>query len=116
MDGRSGSGKTTLVERVRTAVPGTQVIHTDDFAWWHSRFGWHDLMIDGVFETRHRGAFGALSAAGMGEPWAHWAHRRVGTGPWERATIIVAGTTDVSYDPMGEVVIAAPRLAGRDAA
>ena len=55
VDGRSGSGKTTLAERVRTAVPGAEVVHTDDIAWWHSRFGWHDLMIDGVLEPIHRG-------------------------------------------------------------
>jgi hypothetical protein len=30
VDGRSGSGKTTLAERVRTAVPGAEVVHTDD--------------------------------------------------------------------------------------
>ena len=26
--------------------------------------------------------------------------------PWERATIIVAGTPDITHDPIGEVVIA----------
>ena len=26
--------------------------------------------------------------------------------PWERATIIVAGTSDITHDPVGEVVIA----------
>jgi hypothetical protein len=30
--------------------------------------------------------------------------------PWERATIIVAGTTDITYDPIGEVVMATPLL------
>jgi hypothetical protein len=30
--------------------------------------------------------------------------------PWERATIIVAGTPDVTHDPIGEVVSAPPLL------
>jgi len=30
--------------------------------------------------------------------------------PWERATIIVAGTPDITHDPIGEVVIAPPVL------
>lgn len=53
LDGRSGSGKTALAERVRTAVPGAEVVHTDDIAWWHSRFDWHDLMINSVLDTLH---------------------------------------------------------------
>jgi hypothetical protein len=44
VDGRSGSGKTAFAERLRTAIPGAQVVHTDDIAWWHSRFGWDDLI------------------------------------------------------------------------
>src|SRR5260370_13534581 len=55
VDGRSGSGKPTLAERLRTAVPGAEVVHTDAIAWWHSRFGWFDLMIDGVLDPLHRG-------------------------------------------------------------
>jgi hypothetical protein len=30
--------------------------------------------------------------------------------PWERATIIVAGTSDITHDPIDEVVIAPPLL------
>src|SRR3954452_20634510 len=55
LDGRSGSGKTTLAGRLSAAIPGTAVVHTDDIAWWHSLFGWHDLMIDGVLEPLHHG-------------------------------------------------------------
>lgn len=46
VDGRGASGKSTLAERLRLAVPGAQVVHTDDIAWALSRFGWDDLMID----------------------------------------------------------------------
>jgi hypothetical protein len=38
VDGRSSSGKTTLAARVQAAVAGSAVVHTDDIAWWHSRF------------------------------------------------------------------------------
>src|SRR5215472_77346 len=45
IDGRSSSGKTTLAERVAKAIPATAVVHTDDIAWFHSRFGWADLAV-----------------------------------------------------------------------
>jgi hypothetical protein len=55
VDGRSSSGKTTLAARVQAAVAGSAVVHTDDLAWWHSRFGWADLLIDGILMPVHRG-------------------------------------------------------------
>jgi hypothetical protein len=55
VDGRSSSGKTTLAARVQAAVPGSAVVHTDDIAWRHSRFGWADLLVDGVLVPVHRG-------------------------------------------------------------
>jgi energy-coupling factor transporter ATP-binding protein EcfA2 len=48
VDGRSSSGKTTLAARLRGAVAESAVVHTDDIAWRHSRFGWADLLIDGI--------------------------------------------------------------------
>ena len=36
-------------------VPGSAVVHTDDIAWRHSRFGWADLLIEGILEPVHRG-------------------------------------------------------------
>jgi hypothetical protein len=48
VDGRGGSGKSALAERLRGAMAGAAVVHSDDVAWAHSRFGWDDLMIDGV--------------------------------------------------------------------
>jgi hypothetical protein len=175
VDGRSGSGKTTVAERLRTAVPDAEVVHTDDIAWWHSRFGWHDLMIDGVLEPLHRGqsvhyqppAWASRGRAGQidvsaqaslviiegvgaarrevthlldavvwvqsdlseakrrgilrdggdapaMEQWQAWMSEEIpflaADRPWERATIIVAGTPDVTYDLIGEVVIAPPLL------
>jgi len=48
IDGRSSSGKTTLAGRLEDVVEGSAVVHTDDVAWWHSRFGWAELLINGV--------------------------------------------------------------------
>ena len=55
IDGRSGSGKTTLAARLCRLLPAAAVVHTDDVAWWHSRFGWDDLMIARILEPLHAG-------------------------------------------------------------
>jgi hypothetical protein len=55
VDGRSNAGKTTLATRIRQVVPGSAVVHTDDIAWSHSRFGWADLLIEGILEPVHEG-------------------------------------------------------------
>jgi hypothetical protein len=36
-------------------LPATAVVHTDDIAWWHSRFGWVDLALRAL-ELVHAGA------------------------------------------------------------
>jgi NAD(P)-dependent dehydrogenase (short-subunit alcohol dehydrogenase family) len=55
IDGRSNNGKTTLAARISELVPGSAVIHTDDIAWEHSRFGWADLLMDGILVPVHQG-------------------------------------------------------------
>jgi len=40
VDGRSSSGKATLAARLQDVAEGPAVVHTDDIAWRHSRFGW----------------------------------------------------------------------------
>lgn len=55
VDGRSNSGKTTVAARIRDMVPGAAVIHTDDIAFEHSRFGWADLLIGGILVPVHEG-------------------------------------------------------------
>jgi hypothetical protein len=55
VDGRSSSGKTTLAARLREVVAGSAVVHTDDIAWWHSRFGWADLLTDGILVPARAG-------------------------------------------------------------
>jgi hypothetical protein len=55
VDGRSNNGKTTLAARIREVVPLAADVHTDDIAWKHSRFGWDDLLIDGILVPVHQG-------------------------------------------------------------
>ena len=55
VDGRGGGGKTALAERLRQRLLPAAVVHSDDVAWAHSRFGWDDLMIAGVLEPLHAG-------------------------------------------------------------
>ena len=55
VDGRSNNGKTTVAARIGTLVQGAVVIHTDDIAFEHSRFGWADLLIDGILVPAHQG-------------------------------------------------------------
>jgi hypothetical protein len=59
VDGRSNAGKTTLAARILGVVPGSAVVHTDDIAWEHSRFGWPDLLADGILAPVRAG--GAVS-------------------------------------------------------
>ena len=175
VDGRSSSGKTTLAARMQAAVPRAVVVHTDDIAWWHSRFGWADLLIDGILLPVHRGervtfrppgwaehgrggsidvpaSCPLLIIEGVGAGRREVAHlvdalvwvqsdqreaerrslARVGQPggprtvqdlrqwmaeeepflanqkPWERADLVVAGTPQISFDPLTELVVAQP--------
>lgn len=71
IDGRSSSGKATLAARLRDAITGSAVVHTDDIAWWHSRFGWADLLIEGVLVPFHSGELVSFRPPG----WAGQAAR-----------------------------------------
>jgi hypothetical protein len=58
----AGSGaKTTLAARLQDVVAGSALVHTDDLAWWHSRFGWADLLIGGILAPARPGAPGATA-------------------------------------------------------
>ena len=48
IDGRSSSGKTTLAARLQAAVSGATTVHTDDIAWWQSRFDWAELLTERI--------------------------------------------------------------------
>ena len=175
VDGRSSSGKTTLAARMQGAVAGSAVVHTDDIAWCHSRFGWADLLIDGILMPAHRGGqvsfrpprwaehgrggsidvppgcplliiegvgAGRREAAPLVDAliWMQSDQRvaerrslaRVGQPdgprtardlrewmaeeepfladqkPWERADLVAAGTPQISFDPLTELVVACP--------
>ncbi|MDT7784109.1 MAG: hypothetical protein QOF58_2528 [Pseudonocardiales bacterium] len=110
IDGRGGAGKSTLAERLRSVVPASEVVHTDDVAWNHAYFDWGGLMAENVIKPLHRGEAvefrppawaehhrpGAIRvAAGMDVVWIE------GTGiireelaPWLDASLWVQGDLD----------------------
>jgi len=55
IDGRGGAGKSTLAQRLHVAVTPSAVVHTDDVAWHHSFFGWHELLAQGVLQPTREG-------------------------------------------------------------
>lgn len=54
VDGRSGAGKSTFAAALADVLDAA-VLHTDDFAWWHSAFDWRDLLIDHALTPLRRG-------------------------------------------------------------
>jgi uridine kinase len=87
VDGRGGGGKTMLVDRLCRVMAGTVVVHTDDVAWAHSRFGWDGLMIEGILEPLHAGRDVHY------QPPAWQPHGRTGqiNVPADASTVIVEG-------------------------
>ncbi|MEU4241037.1 hypothetical protein [Actinoplanes sp. NPDC026619] len=55
VDGRGGGGKTALAGRLAREMQPAGVVHSDDVAWAHSRFGWDGLMRGGVLEPLRAG-------------------------------------------------------------
>ncbi|WP_250036249.1 uridine kinase family protein [Paractinoplanes maris] len=55
VDGRGGGGKTVLAGLLGRTLGNAAVVHSDDVAWNHARFGWDDLMIDGILKPLHAG-------------------------------------------------------------
>ncbi|GAB88842.1 hypothetical protein GORHZ_045_00130 [Gordonia rhizosphera NBRC 16068] len=57
VDGSSASGKTSVARYLRSAHPEvTAVVHTDDLAWHHSFFGWHELLRTEILVPVAKGA------------------------------------------------------------
>jgi hypothetical protein len=54
VDGRSGSGKSTFAAQLARTRERVAVVHTDDIAWHHSFFDWHELLVDGVLSPLRR--------------------------------------------------------------
>ncbi len=54
IDGRGGAGKSTLAAALAGEASRSgrlsAVVATDDVAWHHSRFGWHDLLVTHIIE------------------------------------------------------------------
>jgi hypothetical protein len=177
IDGRGGAGKSMLAEQLRTVVPASAVVHTDDIAWHHAFFDWTDLLAENVLRPLHRGEaveFRPQAWIERGRPgvirvpadldvvwvegtgsirqelgrwtdasiWlqgdvdeqerrlvardgdspaqqrhiAEWLAEELPLllreQPWKRATVVVAGTTQLDHAPDSEIVIAAPASPG----
>ncbi len=89
VDGRSAAGKSTLAGLIAAELPGAAVVHTDDIAWWHSRFGWADLLLDGVLAPFRRGE----AVAYRPPPWDERGR--------EGAVVVPAGTTVLVVEGVG---------------
>jgi uridine kinase len=55
LNGHSSSGKTTLSARLSAALPGSDVLHTDDLAWHHGVFAWDTLLLADVLPVVRSG-------------------------------------------------------------
>ncbi|MGI5500919.1 uridine kinase family protein [Lentzea sp. CA-135723] len=120
VDGRGGAGKSTLAERLRAAVAGSEVVHTDDIAWNHACFDWGGLLERHVLAPLHGG--GAVEF----RPPAWVAHDgpgviRVAAGAdvvWIEGTGIIraelAGWIDASIWVQGDLDEQERRLVTRD--
>jgi hypothetical protein len=85
VDGRSNNGKTIVAARIRKIMPGAVVVHTDDIAFEHSRFGWADLRtsrssacLGSGFRRRHLEPLERLVIERLGHKWSQvgWHVRR----------------------------------------
>lgn len=56
VDGRGGAGKSVLAERIRSEVPGSHVLPTDDIAWHLSFFDWAGELVDAVLAPLRQGS------------------------------------------------------------
>jgi uridine kinase len=78
VDGHSSSGKTSFAGRIATALPDSDVLHTDDLAWHQGVFAWDVLLLREVLPVvragtplhyrppawRARGRLGEITLAG----------------------------------------------------
>ena len=82
VDGKGASGKTTLAARIAAALPGSVIVHIDDFARPDVR-GWErDRFVQQVVRPAAGRATGSVSALGLRPQrrrrMAHRFHRRTG--------------------------------------
>lgn len=110
IDGRGGAGKSTLAERLRAAVPGSAVVHTDDVAWNHAYFDWGAVLAENILRPLHRGSAvdfrpdawiahdrpGSITVpAGAGVVWVEGTGiLRAELAPWLDASVWLQGDLD----------------------
>ncbi|MFM6980996.1 MAG: uridine kinase [Micrococcales bacterium] len=91
IDGRSAGGKSTvakvLSDRFEAAGQVVALLHTDDFAWWHSYFDWDQMLLENAIEPLKR------NQAVDFTPPAWPEHGRAGsiTTPQNASVVIIEG-------------------------
>lgn len=74
----AGPWRAEWLTAVVETVTGSVVVHIDDVAWWHSRFGWADLLVWGILMPVHPGAGGSFPSAAVGRARPERAHQGSG--------------------------------------
>lgn len=108
----------TLAHRLAVEAQHAAVVHTDDIAWWHSRFAWMELLLDGVIDPFRAGR----PVAFRPPAWKERGREGGITVPAETSMLIVEGVgcsrSDVArwFDASGWVQADELVLAERNAA
>ena len=113
IDGRGGAGKSTLAAALAGEASRSgrlsAVVATDDVAWHHSRFGWHDLLVTHIIEPFLAGevAASAQDQAAVTRFWDDWQTEErpflASQRPWDLADLAVLGTAGEAGPSAGQV-------------
>ncbi|MGV3617376.1 MAG: uridine kinase family protein [Fimbriimonas sp.] len=89
IDGCGGAGKSTLAAALAARLPGSVVVHTDDFASWEEPTEWWPRLLEGVLVPLSQGQPGRYQRYDWVERrLAEWHHVEAGVVLLEGVTAI----------------------------